>query len=179
MQSRTTLVAKALLSTRSRDKVLNVEALTPPRPTISNVQWMTGTLHVTPADMDALSKSQVTRQFFQGLIVTSSVGGPNRPPSKLMIEQRRAEEEQQRATQRSTAAGPTSSGKEEEGYWAYMQRQMQERTQNLGIMGDNMDHVEENSSSWSEDVNKYVKKQKKKAVMGCGSTSKSCFDGHS
>lgn len=109
------------------------------------------------------------------LELTLLVGGPNRPPSKRMIEQRRAEEEQQRAMKRPAAAGPSSSEKEEEGYWAYMQRQMQERTQNLGIMGDSMDHVEESSSSWADDVNKYVSKQKKKAVMGCKCTSSSCF----
>ncbi|KAL8962479.1 MAG: hypothetical protein Q9193_001122 [Seirophora villosa] len=134
--------------TRSRDKLLNVEALTPPRPTISNVQWMTGTLHVTPADMDAL------------------IGGPNRPPSKRMMEQRRAEEEQQRAMKLAATTGSSSSEKDQEGYWAYMQRQMQERTENLNIMGDKMDHVEESSSSWADDVNKYISKQKKKAVMG-------------
>ncbi|KAL8971806.1 MAG: hypothetical protein Q9183_000882 [Haloplaca sp. 2 TL-2023] len=132
------------------DKLLNMEALIPPRPTISNMQWMTGTLHVTPADMDIL------------------IGGPNRPPSKRMIEQRRAEEEQMRAMKRSATASPSSSRpeREEEGYWAYMQRQMQERTQNLNIMGDSMDKVEESSSNWADDVNKYVSKQKKKAVMG-------------
>ncbi|KAI4234474.1 MAG: hypothetical protein LQ352_008173, partial [Teloschistes flavicans] len=136
--------------TRSLDKLLNLEAIIPPRPTISNVQWMTGTLHVTPADMDAL------------------IGGPNRPPSKLMLEQRRAQEEQLRAEKRSAAVSPSSNmnGKEDEGYWAYMQRQMQERTQNLNIMSDSMDKVEENSSTWADDVNKYVSKQKKKAVMG-------------
>ncbi|KAL8698528.1 MAG: hypothetical protein Q9201_006525 [Fulgogasparrea decipioides] len=134
--------------TRSLDKLLNVEALIPPRPTISNMQWMTGTLYVTPADMDAL------------------IGGPNRPPSKRMIEQRRAEEEQLRAAKRSATAGSSSTEREEEGYWAYMQRQMQERTQNLNIMGDSMDKVEESSSNWAEDVNKFVSKQKKKAVMG-------------
>ncbi|KAL8810931.1 MAG: hypothetical protein Q9200_002205 [Gallowayella weberi] len=134
--------------TRSLDKLLNIEALIPPRPTISNVQWMTGTLHVTPADMDGL------------------IGGPNRPPSKRMIEQRRAEEQQQRSMKRSATAGSSSGEKEDEGYWAYMQRQMQERTQNLNIMGDSVDKVEENSSNWADDVNKFVSKQKKKAVMG-------------
>lgn len=86
-----------------------------------------------------------------------------------MIEQRRAEEEQQRAMKRSATAGSSSPEKEEEGYWAYMQRQMQERTQNLNIMGDSMNRVEENSSNWADDVNKFVNKQKKKAVMGCKS----------
>ena len=84
-----------------------------------------------------------------------------------MIEQRRAEEEQQRAMRRSATAGSSSVEKEDEGYWAYMQRQMQERTQNLNIMGDSMDKVEESSSNWADDVNKFVSKQKKKAVMGC------------
>lgn len=87
-----------------------------------------------------------------------------------MLEQRRAEEEQQRPMNRPAVAASPSSAKEEEGYWAYMQRQMQERTQNLNIMGDSMDHVEESSSSWADDVNKYVSKQKKKAVMGCKSS---------
>lgn len=86
-----------------------------------------------------------------------------------MLEQRRAQEEQLRAEKRSAAVSPSSNmnGKEDEGYWAYMQRQMQERTQNLNIMSDSMDKVEENSSTWADDVNKYVSKQKKKAVMGC------------
>ncbi len=48
-----------------------------------------------------------------------------------------------------------------------MQRQMQERTQSLNIMGDSTDKVEESSSNWADDVNKFVSKQKKKAVMGC------------
>lgn len=84
-----------------------------------------------------------------------------------MVEQRRAEEEQQRTMKRTATASPSSSEKEQEGYWAYMQRQMQERTQNLNIMGDTMDRAEESSSKWADDVNKFVSKQKKKAVMGC------------
>ena len=89
-----------------------------------------------------------------------------------MIEQMRAEEQQKRATARSATAGSSSSsGREEEGYWAYMQRQMQERTESLGLAGDSMDKLEENSSSWTEDVNKFVSKQKKKAVMGSRSSS--------
>lgn len=83
------------------------------------------------------------------------------------MEQRRAEEEQQRAMKFAATTGSSSSEKDQEGYWAYMQRQMQERTENLNIMGDKMDHVEESSSSWADDVNKYISKQKKKAVMGC------------
>lgn len=128
---------------------------------------MTGTLHVTPADMDALSKFGNLLPIFPNLPLTVSVGGPDRPPSKRTIEQGRAEEEQQRAMKRSATGASSSSEKDQEGYWAYMQRQVQERTQNLGIMGDTVDHMEESSSSWADDVNKFVSKQKKKAVMGC------------
>ena len=101
------------------DKLFNTEALIPPRPTISNVQWLTGTQHVTPADLDLL------------------IGGPNRPPSKRMIEQSRAEEQMRRSAGRS-AATSAAAGQQDEGYWAYMQRQMQERTEKLGIAGNGM-----------------------------------------
>ena len=47
-----------------------------------------------------------------------------------------------------------------------MQRQVQERTEKLSMAGDHMDRLEENSSGWARDVNKYVQNQKKKAVLG-------------
>jgi syntaxin-binding protein 5 len=43
-------------SDRAKDVLLNPDLLIPPRPTISNIQWISGTQHVTPADMDLLSK---------------------------------------------------------------------------------------------------------------------------
>ena len=140
--------------TRSLDKLFNPQALIPPRPTISNLQWMSGTQYVTPSDMDMF------------------IGGPDRPPSKRMIEQQRADEEARRIASRqppgsSSGAGRQSPGNQEEGYWAYMQRQLQERTENLNLAGDNMDKLEDNSAGWADDVNKYVSSQKKKAVMGC------------
>ena len=136
--------------TRSLDKLFNPEAVIPPRPTISNMQWISGTQYVTPADMDKL------------------IGGPDRPPSKRMLEQMRADEESQRAASRQAASSSRSPppGRQEEGYWAYMQRQVQERTENLGLAGDNMDKLEDNSQGFADDVSKYVNKQKKKAVMG-------------
>ncbi|MCJ1394745.1 hypothetical protein MMC18_007625 [Xylographa bjoerkii] len=135
-------------TTLSLDKLYNKGALLPPRPTISNIQWISGTQHVTPSDLDIL------------------IGGPDRPPSKRMIEQMRSEEQQRRAAGHpADAAGPSSSG-QEEGYWAYMQRQVQERTERLNIMGDSMDRLEEQSSNWADDVGKFVSQQKRKAVMG-------------
>lgn len=141
-------------STRSLDKLFNPEAIIPPRPTISNLQWISGTTYVSPADMDTL------------------IGGPDRPPSKRMIGQMRADEDAQRKAARqgtinSSGSSRPAPGGQEEGYWAYMQRQVQERTENLGLAGDNMDKLEDNSKGWSDDVGKYVSSQKKKAVMGC------------
>ena len=136
--------------TRSLDRLFNPEALIPPRPTISNMQWISGTQYVTPADMDKL------------------IGGPDRPPSKRMIEQMRSDEETRRAASRQPAGssrGPPP-GRQEESYWAYMQRQVQERTENLGLAGDNMDKLEDNSQGFADDVSKFVSHQKKKAVMG-------------
>ena len=87
-----------------------------------------------------------------------------------MIAQSRADESARRNATRTTAsssAGPSSAaGDDQEGYWAYMQRQLNERTEKLGIMGDSMERLEENSAGWAEDVNKFVSRQKRNLVMG-------------
>ena len=92
-----------------------------------------------------------------------------------MLEQMRSDEQTRRVASRT---GPSNSAgsAQDEGYWAYMQRQVQERTEKLNIMGDSMDKLEEQSSGWADDVGKYVSSQKKKAVMGGKHTSSlSCF----
>ncbi|KAI9724957.1 MAG: hypothetical protein M1812_000233 [Candelaria pacifica] len=132
---------------KSQDRLFNTDAVLPPRPTISNLQWLSGTQFISPVDLDIL------------------IGGPDRPPSRRMIEQTRADEQQRKLDGRPSAAA-TPSANQDEGYWAYMQRQMNERTQKLGIVGDSMDKLEENSSGWAEDVSKFVSNQKRKAVMG-------------
>ncbi|EAU35077.1 conserved hypothetical protein [Aspergillus terreus NIH2624] len=135
----------------SEDQLFNPQAVIPPRPTISNIQWISGTQYVTPADMDLL------------------IGGPERPPSKRMQEQMRAEEQDRRRALREGRTPTnlsTQSSSSQEGYWSYMQRQVQERTQNLNMAGDSMDRLEENSSNWARDVNKFVQTQKRKAVLG-------------
>ncbi|OAL73927.1 hypothetical protein A7D00_1955 [Trichophyton violaceum] len=136
---------------RSADRLFNPEAIAPPRPTISNLQWISGTQFVSTADVDLL------------------VGGPNRPPSKRMLEQMRLEEQERQRAEREGRLPRTSTSNSQgsqESYWAYMQRQMQERTENLNIMGDSMDRLGENSSGLADDVNKFVRNQKKKAVLG-------------
>lgn len=132
---------------RSQDRLYNPQAAIPPRPTISNLQWIGGTQYITPSDMDVL------------------IGGPDRPPSKRMLAEMREAENAQRAAAR-TGRPPAPNGQQDEGYWAYMQRQVQERTERLGITDDNMGRLEENSSGWANDVGKFVQKQKRQMVMG-------------
>ncbi|OAX82388.1 hypothetical protein ACJ72_03261 [Emergomyces africanus] len=133
---------------RCEDAIYNPGLSAPSRPTISNLQWISGTQFVTPADMDLL------------------IGGPDRPPSKHMIEQMRQEEMSRQTGPRQGSTTLQTQGASEEGYWAYMQRQVQQRTENLNIMGDSIDRLQESSSGWADDVNEYVKNQKKKAVLG-------------
>jgi syntaxin-binding protein 5 len=133
---------------RSHDKIFNRNAAIPPRPTISNLQWISGTQYITPSDMDVL------------------IGGPDRPPSKRMIAEMREAETQARAAQRAGRPPPPGPNGEQEGYWAYMQRQVTERTERLGIMGDNMERLESSSSGWADDVSKFVQRQKRQVVLG-------------
>lgn len=69
-------------------------------------------------------------------------------------------------SRRSAADNAVVLEGEEESYWGYMTRNVQERTERLGIMGDSVDRLEDNSRGWSEDVNKFVGRQKKNLVMG-------------
>jgi hypothetical protein len=87
-----------------------------------------------------------------------------------MIAQARSEEEQRRREARSqnqtTAASSSSSAAANEGWGAWASRQLNERTEKLGLAGDNMSNLERNSAGWAEDVNKFVSKQKRGFVMG-------------
>ncbi|KAK4942485.1 Lethal(2) giant larvae sro7 [Elasticomyces elasticus] len=134
----------------STDLLYDSTKLVPPRPTISNLQWIAGTQYITPSDMDVL------------------IGGPTRPPSKRMVAEMQAAQEaefqrQREAARTGRAPKPDAS---QETYWAYMQRQLAERTENLGLAGDSMDRAAEASSSWSDDVSKFVAKQKRQAALG-------------
>ncbi|KAI9894163.1 MAG: hypothetical protein M1814_004017 [Vezdaea aestivalis] len=126
---------------KSQDKLYNVEMLPIPRPTISNMQWISGTQYMSPADLDLL------------------IGGPGRAPSARQLEATRLEQQAQ------TRAGP-SNQPEAEGWGEYMQRQLNERTEKLNIMGDSMDSVQKNSEGWTKDVNKFISQTKRKAVLG-------------
>lgn len=133
---------------KSHDRLFNPQAAVPPRPTISNLQWISGTQYITPSDLDIL------------------IGGPDRPPSKRMIAEMREAEDAHRAAVRAGRPPPAGPNGEPEGYWAYMQRQVQERTERLGISGESMGRLEENSSGWAKDVRGFVNRQKRQMVMG-------------
>ncbi|KAH6637433.1 lethal giant larvae like, C-terminal-domain-containing protein [Boeremia exigua] len=144
----------------SRDTLLNPDLTVPPRPTISNLQWISGTQYVTPADMDLL------------------IGGPDRPPSARMLAQTRADEDHARRAARAAAPSssaanpsaypsyPTPAAAGNEGWGAWASRQFAERTEKLNQVGDSMDSLSSNSAGWAEDVNKYVNKQKRGLVTG-------------
>lgn len=153
----------------SQDRLYDPEKVLPARPTITNMQWISGTQYVSPADMDILSKlrSLAFSCLLWCMLIPSTVGGPDRPPSKRMVEQMRLDEDERRKALREGRAAPTAQPQgSQEGYWSYMSRQMQERTERLGIAGDTMDRLEENSSNFADDVGKYVQNQKRKAVFG-------------
>lgn len=131
----------------SQDRLYDPTKPPLPRPTISNLQWIAGTQYITPTDMDLL------------------IGGPGRPPSKRMLAEMKAQKEAE--VQKLSRSGRSSPAQQnQEGYWAYMQRQVQERTEALGLTGDSMERTSESTSTWSEDVSKYVAKQKRQAALG-------------
>ena len=130
----------------SPDTMINPKLECPPRPTISNVQWMSGTQYVTPLDLDLL------------------IGGPDRPPSKRMLEAAAA---QKRAASAGGGPGAVQGGVAgQEGWGDYLTRQLNERTEKLNIMGDSMDNLQEQSAGWADDVNRFIGKQKRNMIMG-------------
>lgn len=130
---------------QSPDTLINPKLECPPRPTISNFQWISGTQYVSPLDLDLL------------------VGGPDRPPSKRMLDAAAAE---RRAQQSGDAGSSSSANRSNEGWGDYLTRQLNERTEKLNIMGDSMEGLQEQSQGWATDVNKYINKQKRGLVMG-------------
>ncbi|KAK3485197.1 lethal giant larvae like, C-terminal-domain-containing protein [Neurospora hispaniola] len=137
------------------DTMINIAQELPPRPTISNVQWLSGTQYISPTDLDLL------------------IGGPDRPPSKRMMAATDAERNGA-GVYNPAAAGAAGSStarlqgqvKETEGWGDYLTRQLNERTEKLNIMGDSMDNLANTTSKWAEDVDGFVKKQKRDLFLG-------------
>ncbi|KAI1001705.1 Lethal(2) giant larvae [Podosphaera aphanis] len=129
----------------SSDTLFNPEALIPPRPTISSLQWITGTQYLSPIDLDLL------------------IGGPDRRPSKRMLTATAEEDRLARSNGNQSRVNETQSS---EGWGDYMVRQLNERTEKLDLVGNSMNKMQENSQGWADDVSKFVKKQKKNMVLG-------------
>ncbi|KAI0002724.1 lethal giant larvae like, C-terminal-domain-containing protein [Xylariaceae sp. FL0662B] len=127
------------------DQLINPELAIPPRPTISNMQWISGTQYVSPTDLDLL------------------IGGPDRPPSKRMISATAAIE-------RDARAGPSSptytAASSQEGWGDYLTRQLNERTEKLSMLNDTMDSAAESSQRWADDMGKFVNHQKRRMILG-------------
>lgn len=84
-----------------------------------------------------------------------------------MIAQARADEQQRRQDGRHYPAGSsTSPPPANEGWGAWASRQLNERTEKLNLVGDQMDNLQQQSAGWADDVNKFVNKQKRGLVMG-------------
>lgn len=132
----------------SDDTMINPAMKVPPRPTISNMQWISGTQHVSPTDLDEL------------------IGGPDRPPSKRMIAAAAEEQRLARGGGVSSSSTAMRAGATQEGWGEYLTRQLNERTEKLNIVNDSMDNLQTKSQGWADDVNKYVSKQKKNLVLG-------------
>lgn len=89
-----------------------------------------------------------------------------------MLQQARADQLAQRNAAAAAARPGSSSAaalanEQDQGYFSYVQRQLTERTQKLGDVNDGMDSLQETTSNWLGDVNKFVNQQKKNAVTGC------------
>lgn len=134
---------------QSPDIMINPKLECPPRPTISNLQWISGTQYVSPLDLDLL------------------VGGADRPPSKRMMDADAAERRAAAGVGGATTAGVAAAvGSSQETWGSYLSRQVNERTEKLNIMGDSMDNLQQQSQGWADDVNKFIGKQKRNLVMG-------------
>ncbi|KAI5863600.1 lethal giant larvae like, C-terminal-domain-containing protein [Durotheca rogersii] len=122
------------------DQLINPDLSIPPRPTISNVQWISGTQYVSPADLDLL------------------VGGPDRPASKRMLYAAAAME-------RNAQADYSGSGSQE-GWGDYLTRQLNERTEKLNLVNDSLDSAANASQKWADEVGKFVSQQKRNILLG-------------
>lgn len=131
----------------SADLMVNPERVTPPRPTISNLQWISGTQYVSPTDLDLL------------------IGGPDRPPSKRMLDAAAAEQRAARQGPRAQQQQQGAAGSDE-GWGSYLSRQLNERTERLNLMGDSMDKLQDQTQGWADDVDRVVRQQRKNMMWG-------------
>lgn len=124
------------------DVLINPNLIMPARPTISNVQWLSGTQYVSPLDLDLL------------------IGGPDRPPSKRMMDAAAAEK------RGAPPASPRVATGEAEGWGDYLTRQLNERTEKLNLMGDSMEGAADSSKGYADSASKFMKQQQRNVLLG-------------
>lgn len=129
------------------DRLINPALAMPPRPTISNVQWISGTQYISPPDLDLL------------------IGGPDRPPSKRMMEAAAAMQQGGGNSAASQGYG-AGAGTSQEGWGDYLTRQLNERTEKLNLMNDSVEGAADASQNWADEANKFFKKQKRNLLWG-------------
>ncbi|KHJ34295.1 putative snare-dependent exocytosis protein [Erysiphe necator] len=123
----------------SDDKLICPQNTIPPRPTISNLEWISGTQFLSPNDFDLL------------------IGGPDRPTGKRVAGTL--------AVQRHTQGNSPNEAQGSESWGDFMARQLNERTEKLDLVGDSLNKIQESSQSWANDVSKFVKKQKRGMML--------------
>ncbi|KAF3930897.1 hypothetical protein ABW19_dt0206125 [Dactylella cylindrospora] len=137
------------LSDQAVDTLYNPNAPVPPRPTITGLQWISGTQFISSDDFDLL------------------IGGPDRPMSRKQIEEARAKAMQDRLdAQEQMRAGQQAGSSNQQGVFGNMSTAMQQRTQSLTNWSDNMQSLENTTQEFAEATSKFIEAQKRKALLG-------------
>ncbi|KAK6536254.1 hypothetical protein TWF281_000497 [Arthrobotrys megalospora] len=126
------------LHTQPKDILYNPDILLPARPTISGLQWISGTQHISAEDFDLL------------------IGGPDRPVSQKQL---RAEQKANGGDKSPTAGNGNS-------VFGNMANAFNARTQNLQNFQDNMQNLENTTAEFAKATSKFIEGQKRKAVLG-------------
>ncbi|RVD80907.1 uncharacterized protein DFL_008791 [Arthrobotrys flagrans] len=126
------------LHIQPKDILYNPDIAVPARPTISGLQWISGTQHVSAGDFDLL------------------IGGPDRPPSQKHLN---AEQKANGGDKSPTVANGNS-------VFGNMANAFNARTQNLQNFQDNMQNLENTTAEFAKATSKFIESQKRKAVLG-------------
>jgi syntaxin-binding protein 5 len=130
----------------------------PPRPTISNLQWIMGTQYLAANDLNLLSISCTHHLIL--------VGGPDRPLSKAQMAQQYSQDRQRALAERSAQRGGATEGAASRGVFAQMSESLSERAAKLGGISETFDQLGEASTNWYNSIAKTAEKEKRKALVG-------------
>ncbi|KAK6363025.1 hypothetical protein TWF730_000474 [Orbilia blumenaviensis] len=125
------------LHTQPKDVLYNPDVPLPARPTISGLQWISGTQHISAEEFDRL------------------VGGPDRPMSQKQLK-----------AQQKANGGDKSPIANGNSVFGSMANAFNARTQNLQNFQDNMQNLENTTAEFAKATSKFIEGQKRKAVLG-------------